>query len=266
MLIFNSSIRALTHSLEPRRSVADHSCGGGSDRIAVPRERTPGYRVSRSRAYPRWVGSSRRRTRRERCDRQKCLSIKKTNNSSYWHNIYRFYRSRVYPPRMSHRTNVVPPLRWSARAVLQEFEVSQSLLNARLDDVEERPGEDNCYSTKQIVNALFGTLRDARLKKLKLESERLELENAELRGEMLPKSELMRVFSELSAVMLEIIKSSKLSAQERVDLREALANIEIRVEDAAKVQARGQNGQSANGAPKKRGRPPKPKPDEKAAV
>jgi hypothetical protein len=53
-------------------------------------------------------------------------------------------------------------------------------------------------------------------KKLRLESEQLELENAQLRGEIMSKSELMRVL---------------------VDLQRALSNIPIRIKDTARVQS-----------------------------
>jgi hypothetical protein len=61
---------------------------------------------------------------------------------------------------------------------------------------------------------MYGSLHFEQLRRVKAEADRRELQNAILRAEFLPWSELERVFSGIASGMKEIVRSSKVKTPE----------------------------------------------------
>jgi hypothetical protein len=155
------------------------------------------------------------------------------------------------------RTNLPTkePFRWSLNVARRELGVSSGTLSQRLSDANEAPGEDGCFSSRQLLSAVFGSLHKAKLEQVQQETQHTVLKNQILRGEYLAKDELTRIFGETATSMLEVIQHSKLTLAEQADLQRVLSTVPIRISDLAKAHSR-LGEPSPNGHPK-RGRKPK---------
>ena len=138
------------------------------------------------------------------------------------------------------------PLRWSLNKAARELDCTEYLLAKRLKDAGETADSGNCWSTSQLIKAMFGSLHFERLRRTRAEADGRELQNAILRAEYLPRLELQAVFTELADAMQQIVRASKLDRSEQDDFLRNLAAIPIRIKTAAGRQAKqfagGRNG------------------------
>ena len=70
------------------------------------------------------------------------------------------------------RTNLPTkePFRWSLSVARRELGVSSGTLRERLSDLNEAPGSDGRYSSRQLLGAFFGSLHKAKLKQIEEET------------------------------------------------------------------------------------------------
>jgi hypothetical protein len=149
-------------------------------------------------------------------------------------------------PRATKSNIGTEPLRWNFDAMAREFNFSIPTLRAALAKNSAGPGEDGCFSTQQICDALYGALHLEKIRTQRATTERITLENQITRAEVLNRAELMKGFSAVADAMVSIITRSALSREEKEDLQRELAGIPIVVEGVAKRQsklARNGNGQ-----------------------
>ena len=147
-------------------------------------------------------------------------------------------------------SNVQSPLRWSLLAASREFPHSDVTIASRLADLGEQPDADGLWTTQQLYGALIGgALPAERLKKLRAETAKTELETAILRGDYLNRRELENVFAQITDGVLQIIKTSKLTLEEQNDLRRQLSSIPVVIRHAARSQTRhSRNATNGNGS------------------
>lgn len=129
-------------------------------------------------------------------------------------------------------------LRWSLYKAAVEFDVAQSVLVRHLTASHEFPAADGCYSTTQIVKALYGSLHIERLRKLREEADKVELENAITRADYLQRSELLRGITQLADGLLQIVNNSALSLEEKADMLNNISNFPAVLRDVAGRQTR----------------------------
>jgi hypothetical protein len=152
------------------------------------------------------------------------------------------------------KTNIPEePLRWSVDAAAHEFGCAPETMRKRLTAAHEAAGEDKCYSTSQIVSALFGSHAFERQRETRERADNWAIRNGALRGELLEKNALNHGLSAVFTAITEIIRTAPMPAQTRNDVMETLGRIPIIVRDVATRQRRqihlqpddGPNGEEA---------------------
>jgi hypothetical protein len=108
----------------------------------------------------------------------------------------------------------------------------------RLEEAGQQPGADGCWSTEQIAGALFGSLFAQKVKKLAAEADLAVMEAEAMRGESLPRVELVRVLALVVNAMRQIIEHSRLSLEDKNNLFRELSSIPVVVAEVAETQSR----------------------------
>jgi hypothetical protein len=88
-------------------------------------------------------------------------------------------------PRATKSNIGTEPLRWNFDAMSREFNFSIPTLRAALAKSSAVPGEDGCFSTTQICDALYGALHLEKIRTQRATTERIVLENQITRAEVL---------------------------------------------------------------------------------
>jgi hypothetical protein len=136
------------------------------------------------------------------------------------------------------------PIRWSARRAAVEFSVGHHHLLRKLRESGEAAGEDGLFGTGQVVTALFGSLHQARVAKLKADGERSRMLAEEQRGELLPRKELAAGLSQIADAMCSVIRHSNLSREDQERLQTELSEIPVVLTKAGR---KGRRSHSDNG-------------------
>jgi hypothetical protein len=121
---------------------------------------------------------------------------------------------------------------------------------------------DGHYGTREICEALFGSLHKEKIRTQRALSKKLELENAITEASVLNRADLERVFSELADALQQVVYNSEVDRPSQEDFLNNLANWEVLVEGVARNQsrlstngARPEAGVSAEATKRGRGRP-----------
>jgi len=88
----------------------------------------------------------------------------------------------------------VRAVRWSENSAAIEFGLHQVTLQKNLAAASITPGEDGCYSTQQIVQAIYGDTEHAKARKLSAEADLAELKRDRLRRALVPLHDVKRVW------------------------------------------------------------------------
>jgi hypothetical protein len=129
-------------------------------------------------------------------------------------------------------------LRWSVERAAVEFGVSIATLRKALNRNSARPVEDGCYSTQEIVGALFGELHREKIRSQRALARKLELENAIIVASVLNKDALTRAFGDLADSLAQAVMSSDLNRQGKEDFLRNLRGWPLVLENVAKSQTR----------------------------
>lgn len=89
----------------------------------------------------------------------------------------------------------ITPLRWTIASAAREFALDRKTLEKRLSVAESSPGEDGCFSTRQILGAAFGDLAGEKLLKLQAERELMQLRRDGQKRLLVPLSEVRATWS-----------------------------------------------------------------------
>tara|TARA_R110000868_G_C10862841_1_gene761634 strand:+ start:1065 stop:1508 length:444 start_codon:yes stop_codon:yes gene_type:complete len=84
-------------------------------------------------------------------------------------------------------------IRWSKWRAAQEFGIDQKTLTGRLTRYGIEEGDDKCFSTKQICDAIYGDIDGEKLRLTKEQADEKALSNAERRRELIPSDEFVSV-------------------------------------------------------------------------
>jgi hypothetical protein len=112
-----------------------------------------------------------------------------------------------------------------------------------LSDANEPPGEDGCFSSRQLLSAVFGSLHKAKLHQVQEETRYTALRSQILRGEYLERAALQNAFGRVAERILEVIRNDRaLSAEAREDLLRSLSSVPILISDVAAGPRRARDG------------------------
>ena len=103
-----------------------------------------------------------------------------------------------------------------------------------------------------MFDSVFGSLYQARLRQLEQETKHTALRNGILQADYLARAELEFYFEEIARSIVLIIETSRLSREEKADIRRQLAAIPVAIESVAR------NSSNGSGA-EPRSRPAKPR-------
>jgi phage terminase Nu1 subunit (DNA packaging protein) len=129
----------------------------------------------------------------------------------------------------------IESLRWNAPKICSEFGVSRDtwMRRAKVAGITADP-TDQCYSTEQIVSALFGDLHNERLRLIKGRREEQDMRVDQMRGELVNRNEVRKSLEILFTTIAQIISASDLTKRDKDELLNNISGWEAREEDATK--------------------------------
>jgi hypothetical protein len=130
------------------------------------------------------------------------------------------------------------PLRWSVEAASREFGLVPPTLRKSLAKASTRAGADGCYSTKEIVQAVFGDLAGEKLLTQKQLTKKYTLENRITEGAYVDRAALKALFAGVADAMKSRIESSSLTREEKSDLLVELSSVPVGVNGIVKRQSK----------------------------
>ena len=129
-------------------------------------------------------------------------------------------------------------LRWTVERAGIEFGLSTGTLRKALGKNSAAPDADGLFSTRQIVDALYGSMAVEKLATQKELRRKLELENAVTTGRVLDRLELEKGLAQVADALVSRIMVSELSRLAKEDLLKDLAGIPLILRDLAHAQSR----------------------------
>src|SRR6516164_5106991 len=117
------------------------------------------------------------------------------------------------------------PLRWNVEVAAREFGMTEMTLRKSLAQNSACAGEDGCYSTREIREAVYGDLHSERILTQRQLTRRYELNNRIVEGTVVDRAELLRLFAGVADAMTSRIEASSLTREEKTDLRRDLSSI-----------------------------------------
>src|SRR5262245_21288315 len=110
----------------------------------------------------------------------------------------------------------IKPIRWTRERAGMEFRIDSRALSKNLRKAEIEPGKDDCFTTLQICAAVFGDIASERLRLVKEQADKLALENAEKRRDLISVSELSPVINRaIAAIKARISSASNLDREDK---------------------------------------------------
>jgi hypothetical protein len=130
-------------------------------------------------------------------------------------------------------------LRWAAERAAIEFGTASGTLRRALDRSGAQSDSNECYTTAQIIKALYGDLHSEKVRVQRELGTRYELENEITRGEMLNKEALRRGFAQLADALQSVIMTDRnLTRESKEDFLKNLASWPIILSDVERRQTR----------------------------
>jgi hypothetical protein len=129
-------------------------------------------------------------------------------------------------------------LRWTIEKASIEFGAPANTIRKSLGSVHIACGADRCFTTQQICEALYGDMHKEKLRTQRQITERYSLENAITQGQVVPRSELMKVMTMIADAITSRIASSKLSREAQDDIMKDIASIPFVLKEVGQAQSR----------------------------
>jgi hypothetical protein len=129
-------------------------------------------------------------------------------------------------------------LRWNLESASREFSFSIPTLRSALAKNSAVAGEDGCFSTQQVVESIFGALHLEKIRTQREVTEKLHIENAVSKGELLNKRELAKGLAAIADALIHRIRASELSRRAQDDLLADIAGIPLSLQEVADRQTR----------------------------
>ena len=127
--------------------------------------------------------------------------------------------------------------------------MTSNTLRKALNKNSAKADADGLYTTKQIMDAVFGGLSEEKLATQRQLTRRYELDNQIVEASVLNRAELEKVLAQVADAIKSRIMSSQLSREIKEDVLRDLASVPLILEDVASRQsklARNGNGKRPN--------------------
>lgn len=123
------------------------------------------------------------------------------------------------------RRSRIASVRWTVQSAASEFGINPRTVASRLKVAGIVSGQDGLFSTVDIHRAICGDIDRERLRETREKANKLELENAVSRGELMDLQDLARRYEPIYAQIRQTIIASTLSDNDKDALLTALANL-----------------------------------------
>ena len=141
-------------------------------------------------------------------------------------------------------------LKWSVAGAAAQFGVSRDTLSRKLRSSGVEPSQ--YYSSREVLKALFPDVAAERERRLRTDSDYVQLKTQILRGSYLEKSALTQAIQSVFLAVAQIINGNvKLTPEERAEIHQNLASINIRIDEVQKAQTHGAITEEPPGRPRK---------------
>lgn len=114
---------------------------------------------------------------------------------------------------------------WTAEYACTEFGINPRTLRARLTQGGHAPDENGKWTTRQICAAVFGDIAGEKLRKVKQEADKLEMENRQTSGELIEVPAVIEVGQRFTFAVRQVIVNSKLSTEDKQAILNELSAI-----------------------------------------
>ena len=137
------------------------------------------------------------------------------------------------------------PLRWSLNRAAEETGFARQTVKNRMVVAGINPGEDGCYSTQQILAALFGDYEGERTRKTKAEANLTEAKLAQIERTTLDTADVEAVWRDILANLRGVVQAFDMSKEQRHQLIGLLREIPLTEYVQEKPQPDAEAGASA---------------------
>ena len=126
-------------------------------------------------------------------------------------------------------------VKWTIQKAATEFDCHAATLSKRLKLADIIPGPDGMFTTRQICAAVYGDMDGEKLREVRHRANLLELQEQQLRRELVPVADVQRVWGAIVVAVRQYIWNCN---AEETDRRRWLAElVEFKVEDYFKGDA-----------------------------
>jgi hypothetical protein len=120
------------------------------------------------------------------------------------------------------------PVRWTVGRAAAEFGVDRKTLDRRIVDAGVKPStEDDCYSTAQIIAAVFGDLDAEKLRKMRAEADLAEMERDERARSLLAAEVVSAVWLDALTGLRAVVMAADVPKTTRAQLLKQLRDIPL---------------------------------------
>ena len=119
-------------------------------------------------------------------------------------------------------------VRWSLAMAAANFGRDPKTLKKNVAAANVVPGDDGLFSTLEMAKAIFGDIEGERLRKTKEEADKLELENAQTRMELVSVELVYKHFEGVFISFRQKILASALTEDEKQDLLNDLCRLKAK--------------------------------------
>jgi hypothetical protein len=123
-------------------------------------------------------------------------------------------------------------IRWTIQAAVNEFGVTANRVRSGLKAQGTQPGTDSKYSTREIFIALADSsglkskASDARYQEQIDKAQVMRDKVLENKGELIKRSDVKEFLDDAQTVLFQIVRHSKLSAQEKALLNRQITDLD----------------------------------------
>jgi hypothetical protein len=128
--------------------------------------------------------------------------------------------------------------RWNVDVAAREFGWAAPTLRKALNKDRAIPDEGGCYSTKQLLSAVFGAIDLEKLRTQEQITKKYQLDNRIVEASVIDRAALLKALAQVADSMSHRITSSSLARNEQEDLLRDLASIPLALEGVARAQTR----------------------------
>lgn len=107
------------------------------------------------------------------------------------------------------------PLEWTVEAACRELGVSRGAFSSRVATSGVKPDAKGRFTTAQIFSIMHGDIDSEKLRKVRGEADKLELDNRRTRGELISVEDATAIAQRFAAATRQIVVMSKLSAEDK---------------------------------------------------